>query len=328
MAFTGGAAQVVSDVFNLMVSTASSKTTDASNAIKAALAEANPVPQMAPVDVVGDYVIPNLPDIGSFDPTEIQRLYEDTRAALEATVGTKLDSFMADYFPSTAGYDAAMNWLNEAIANGGTGIRPAVEQQLWERGRARILGDSERAEGEAMATWANRGFPIPPGALTSQVNQIRLDAGRKLAEQSRDITVKSFDAELENTRFAVAQVLDLRFKAISAAGDYIKTIMLGPQLASQLALSQVDAKVRIATALTSLYGAEVSAQEPRVRMILGQADIKTRIGEANLRASSGALEARVRAAMEYAQMLGNQAAAGLNALHGGASISGSDSSVV
>ena len=86
--------------------------------------------------------------------------------------------------------------------------------------------------------------------------------------------------------------------------------------------------MRIATALTSLYGAEVSAQEPRVRMILGQADIKTRIGEANLRASTGALEARVRAAMEYAQMLGNQAAAGLNALHGGASISGSDSSVV
>ena len=328
MAFTGGAAQVVSDVFNLMLSKAEGRTTDAANAVNAAMAQASPVPHIDGIDVIGGYTPPNAPDIGSFDPTEIQRLYDDTRSALEATIGSSLTGFLSSYFPNTAGYDAAVAWLNNAIANGGTGIRSAVEQQLWERGRARILSDSQRTEDEAMATWANRRFPVPPGALVGQINVIRLDAGRKLAEQGRDIAIKSFDAELENTKFAVTQVLDLRFKAVAAAGDYIKTIMLGPQVASQLAMSQIDAKVRIASALTSLYGAEVSAQEPNVRMMLGRADIQARIGTANLQAQSSALEARVRAAMAYAEMLGNQAAAGLNALHGGASISGSDSSVV
>ena len=72
----------------------------------------------------------------------------------------------------------------------------------------------------------------------------------------------------------------------------------------------------------------VSADDdPAVRLAIAQGDLTMRGVEADSRASTAALESRVRAAIAYAEMLGAQAAAGLNALNANASISGSDSTV-
>jgi hypothetical protein len=139
--------------------------------------------------------------------------------------------------------------------------------------------------------------------------------------------LKSFDTGVENARIAVRAVLDSAQTALNAANEYIKTLMLGPQLASELALSQVDARVKLAQSLTSLYAAEVSAADPAVRLAIAQGDLRMRGVEADSRAATAALESRVRAAMAYAEMLGAQAAAGLNALNASASISGNDSTV-
>lgn len=324
MSFEGGAAAVVSEVFSKVWGAATARTEEAAEAVQDAIAHARPTPRMQDVDVIGGYDLPDKPQIDGLDPGEMQALYDSVRLALEASLGGKLEQFLEDFFPDGNYYSEALSWLERTLAQGGSGINADVERQLWERDRSRILGEMTRTEDETMATWAARRFPLPPGALAGQVNQIRLEGARQLAAQSRDIAIKAWEAELENVRQAVQQVLDLRVKAVAAAGDYIKTLMLGPQLASELAMSQVDAKIKIAQALTSLYASEVAAQEPAVRMVLSRADIKARVGEANLRAEMSALEARVQAAMAYAQMLGAQAAAGVNGLHASAAISGSD----
>lgn len=326
MSIDGGSpAVVVQSVFNSMWDEAVQRTAEAGAAVNAALGQAATAPKMDAVTVTGSYSPPGAPGLPAFDPRDAEHLYQTIASQLNALIGSGLTYFMATFFPDTGYFDDALTWIDSAIKTGGTGIRASVEQQLWERGRARILSDSARAEDEAAATWANRRFPVPPGALTNQINQIRLDAGQKLAETSRDIAVKSFDAELENVRFAVKTAVDVRASALSAMNDYVRTLLLGPQTAATMANVLTEAQSRAAMALTQMYAAEVSAAEPLVRMALGTADIQARVGEANLRSASGALEARVRVAMEYAQMLGNQAAAGLNALHASAAVSGSSS---
>lgn len=303
----GGPALMVPQIFNGMWNASATKTLDAKNAVDAAIAQASPAPHMGAIAVAGGYVPPLPPTIPTLDPNEAEALYYSIYNQLHASIADGLTYFMATYFPDTGYFDDALAWIDSAIKTGGSGIRPAVEQQLWERGRARILGDSQRAEAEAMSTWADRRFPMPPGALVDQVNQIRLDAGRKLAETNRDIAVKSFDAELENVRFAVKSAVDVRTSALAAAGDYIKTIMLGPQTAASMASTLTEAQARAAQTLTQMYSAQVAAAEPFVRLSLGTADIQARVGEANLRSDSSALDARVRAAMGYAEMLGTQA---------------------
>lgn len=323
MAFTGGPAAVISEVFGKMWMMAQSRTDMADAAVQRAVAETEGWTPITPPQLDETLDIPQKPEI-DFDPNQAGNLYDSIRGALEATIEGKIDEFLTTYFPSPAAYSKAMAWLEKAT-DGGTGIDPVIERQLWERDRARVLNESARAESEAAINWANRGFPLPPGALTGQVHQIRLETHKKLSEQSRDIAIKRFDAGLENAKFAVKTIIDSAQTALSAASDYIKTIMMGPQLASELALSQVDAKIKVVQALTTLYAAEVGALDPVVKLAVAQGDMDMRGMETNARGEMTALEARVRAAVAYAEMLGAQAAAGLNALNASAQISGSDS---
>ena len=321
--FTGGPAAVVADVFNRMWVTAQGRTNMADAAITRAVAETEGWTPITAPRLDEELDIPQKPEI-DFDPNQAGNLYDSIRSALETTIEGKLDQFLQTYFPSPVAYGKAMAWLENA-ANGGTGIDPTIERQLWERDRARVMNEAARAETEAHTTWANRGFALPPGALSGQVHQIRMGTQKALSEQSRDIAIKRFDAGLENAKFAVKTIIDTAQTALGAASDYIKTVMMGPQLASELALSQVDAKVKMVQAMTSLYGAEVAALDPVVKLAAAQADIDMRGMEANARGEMTALESRVRAAVGYAEMLGAQAAAGLNALNASASISGSSS---
>lgn len=323
MAFTGGAPQVVADVFDRMWFMAQTRTELVDAAITRAVAETDGWTPITAPRLDEELDIPQKPEI-DFDPNQAGNLYDSIRSALETTIEGKLDQFLTTYFPSPAAYSKAMAWLENAV-DGGVGIDPVIERQLWERDRARVLNESARAESEAAINWANRGFPLPPGALTGQVHQIRLDAQKKLSEQSRDIAIKRFDAGLENAKFAVKTIIDASQTALNAASDYIKTVMMGPQLASELALSQVDAKIKVVQALTTLYAAEVGALDPVVKLAVAQGDMDMRGMETNARGEMTALEARVRAAVAYAEMLGAQAAAGLNALNASAQISGSDS---
>lgn len=323
MAFEGGASAVVSDVFNRMWTIAQSRTTLADGAIGRAVAETDGWTPIVAPQLDAEVDIPEKPEF-DFDPQEAGNLYDDVRGALEASIEGKLDQFLNTYFPSSSAYSKAMAWL-ESAASGGAGIDANIERQLWERDRARFTSEAVRAESEAASTWANRGFALPPGALAGQVHQIRIESVKKLSEQSRDIALKRFDAGLENAKFAVKTIIDASQTALSAASDYIKTVMMGPQLASQLALSQVDAKVKMVQAMTSLYSAEVAAMDPTVKLAITQADMDMRGLEANARGEMVAIESRVRAATSFAEMLGAQAAAGLNALNASASISGSDS---
>ena len=322
----GGAAAVTIDIINNMWDNAKSRTDDANKAVSAAIAIADPAPHIEPVPFDPGLELPGPPEIKELgNPIDE---YNTQRDQLFGMITDTFAEFIKNFFGDPTFYNDAVDWCHDAFTVGGTGINRDVEQQLWERGRARILADSERTENEAMSTWANRRFPLPPGALTGQINDIRLDAGRKLAEQSRDISVKGFDTEIENVRFGLTKVIDQRKIALDAAGDYIKTIMLGPQVAMQLTVGLANVSTEMARALTAMYQAEVTAIEPLVRLQITDAELKTRVGEANLRAATESMNAKVRAAIEGAQMIGTQAAAGLNALHAQASISGQDISQV
>ena len=243
---------------------------------------AGAAPVLQPVALDTSYVPPALPSLQIDDPDDAYAMYDATRQQIENMLtGTFLD-FLGRFFPSGF-FDAALAWCNRAITQGGTGVNPAVEQALFERDRARLVAEQVRAEQEAEALYANRRWPLPPGVLLAQRQAIALDTRNKLAERSRDIMIESWRMELENVKFAVGQVLDLRVKSIAAAGDYIRTLILGPQTAMQLATSLADLRTKFNQSMVALYSAEAAALEPRVRLAIADADLKMRGEEANQR---------------------------------------------
>lgn len=321
-----GAPVIVSDVIN----------TNWSNGFKllnAAFAMGDDVSNLAayPPIIAGavldkSYLPPLPPNLPAIDPNDAMTMYQNSLAQINTLIQSGYGDFLTQHFQDGPVYQAAVDWLQDAIANGGSGIRPAVEQALFERDRARIMAESARLENEASSTWSSRGFPLPPGALAGQVADIQLDASRQLAAQSRDIMVKSWEAELTNVRFAVEHALDLRMKALQAAADYIKTLILGPETAVRLATGLSGLKTEVLRAMTALYAAEVGALDPLVRLNITDAQLKQAAQEANQKAELSAIQIRAQAATDAARMVGTAAAAALNGVNVSAHISGSDSS--
>jgi hypothetical protein len=323
---TGGAGApvVVSQIVNAKWANSIALLNASSARNDIALAITDPAPQLHAPTLDTTFVQPIKPILPDNNPADGKAMFDDANAVIGNQIQSAFSGFFAQYFPNVAYFNGAQAWLEHALTTGGTGINTGVEQHLWERARARILADSARAEDEAMSNWANRGFPLPPGALTNQINQINLDAGRKLAEQSRDISIESFRAELENTRLAVDKAINLRISTLTAAGDYIKTIILGPQTAMQLTTGLAGLRTDLARSMVQMYTAESAALDPRIRLSIADADLKMRGEEANLRARSAAIDARVRAAMQGADQVAHVAAASLNGISASAGISGTD----
>ena len=253
------------------------------------------------------------------DPDNAMAFFDAKNAELTALVNDAFDKMVGIAFPDMTLLADAIRWCKRSINEGGTGINTAVESALWERGRSRILKQSARDIATATEKYARAGWPLPPGAMLNDIAMIRQDNRDKLAEQSRDIAIKSFDAELENVRFAITTAGDLFTKALQAVSDYVRTVMLAPQTAAQLSTSINGLKNDAARTLVSLYQAQNAALEPFLRLEITDAELKERANEANLRAQMETAKLRADAALANLRMVGDAAAASLNGISTGVS---------
>ena len=322
-----GAAVTTTQVINAMWDNSQTRTDEMSARIAAGLGDVGPAPLIGYPTLDQSYVPPLPPEL--IDPSLLdgEAIYNTQLAKLVDMIGQGIADFFTNYFP-LGPYDDAVEWLRKAIVDGGTGINPYVEQQIWQRGKARLLEESFQAEDQLINDWSSRNYPMPPGALVYGLQRIQLDRSRKLAEQSRDIAIKSFDTEIENVRFAVKETLDLRSKAMNAMADYIRTLMMGPDTAMKLATGLVGLELDVNRSLVALFSAEVTALQPRVQLAIEEARLEAGTNEANLRSILSTAQTKADLAKAAAQMLAAQASAGINAINAQTSIAGNDSSSV
>lgn len=233
----------------------------------------------------------------------------------------KFADFFVTYFPIRATLMPAVEeWLERAITQGGTGINANVERQIWQRDRDRISFEASSATEEAMATFAARGFPLPPGALNANVIAIQRKRSADIAAVSRDAAIKAFDTEIENVRFAIQQAIDYRTKAIAAAGDYIRALAVAPNIASSLSTQSADAQARLISAVASFYNARINATDLQIKRESINADNQMRAITTQANIDAEYSKQRVQAAVSAAESLGQQAAASLNGLNSTAEI--------
>lgn len=261
-----------------------------------------------------------------FDDPEVAMQYFNAKnAELSALVDGAFTQMMGIAFPDMSVFGDAIGWCKRAINEGGTGLNPSVEAALWERDRARLEIQAQRDSASVAYKYARAGWPLPPGAMHYALQNIRQDTRDKLAEQSRDIAVKAFEAELENVRFAVKTVGDLFQQALNAVSDYVKTVMLAPQTAASLTSSISNMKNDAARTLVSLYQAQNAALEPFLKIEMADAELKARAQEANLRAKMDVAKLKIDSVMANLKMVGDAAASSLNGISAGANNSVSTS---
>lgn len=232
--------------------------------------------------------------------------------------------YMDRYFPNDCEYlKHAQQWICKAITQGGTGLNPVVEGQIWDRDRSRILRDATRAEQEAVSAFAARGFPLPPGALNGTLQRIQADTRDKLAQASRDVAIKQAQMEVENVRFAIEQAIDLYGTAVGAAKDYMMAMAGSANSPVQLLPSVTDSQSRLISAASDYYRSRIAAKELQLKAAMPNAEYQQQANSKNLDARMQTIKNSVDTAVEAAKALATQAAALLNSVHTSASISGS-----
>lgn len=251
-------------------------------------------------------------------------LFNSTYQQIINDLSDKYATFLTEFFPINGGLMTGVEqWLQRAIIDGGTGVNAAVESQIWQRDRDRIAMEAASAIDEARNSWAARGFPLPPGALQAQIQQIEQKRSAAIATQGREVAINAFRVEIENVRFAVGAAIGYRTSAIQAAGDYIRAMALGPQLATQLATAASDAQARLISSASSYYNARINVAQLAQQKNLAITDFNLRAAMTSSQNSVSYSQLRANTALGVAQSLGQQAAAALNAVNATSQLIGS-----
>lgn len=247
-------------------------------------------------------------------------LYNSTYGQIVGDLTAKFSQFFTDYFPNECDYLTAAQRSLCDMLNGGRAIPLHVEDQIWQRDRSRVLNEVGRVQQEIIAGSAARGFPLPSGAAQHAMHMAQQDAQNKIAQQSRDVAIKHVDILIDNIKFAVQNALDYRIKGIQAAGDYIKTIALGPELATRLATSAAGAQAQLISAASQYYRNRIAVEELRLDAAKFNAAARSEAGINHVREFSNRLKARTDTLSAAARAAGDQAAAALNAVHASAQV--------
>lgn len=300
-------------------------TTNSAAAVNAAEAAAVAAQGFSSVNALDNYAAFNIVEPNVYIPSNAagidQGLYNSTTNGIVNMLATSFGNFFTNYFPLDASVMSYVNtWLNNAINAGGTGVNIAVENAIWQRDRDRIATQALSAANEATASWAAKGFPLPPGAAVAAVTQINRDRDIKIGESSRDRAIETWKMEYDNVRFAIQQTIDFRVKAIMAAGDYIKTVALGPQLGVTLATAALNAQANLINAATGFYNARIRVQEAHNDIQKTQFQHTLQAGMKSADLFMEGVRTQASTAVAVANTLGQQAASALNAVSGVAQV--------
>lgn len=250
--------------------------------------------------------------------TDVMTLFDTKYAELVTMLADKFTAFRTAYFPNeSATYAAAEAWLKAAIENPDAGLPVAVATQLLEDDRGRVLIEAGRASDAAVAGFATRRFPLPPGAAANAVLQIQQKAQDEIADSSRKIMMTS----IEQMKFAIEKSISVRQVAMGAAVDYIKAIASAPEMASRLVGIGYDAQSKLISAASSFYGARIDAA--KLISGVGQFNATTalQVSERNQSSDLTLIEDRLKALLTEAQVLGQMATSLFNNLHASAGTS-------
>lgn len=191
----------------------------------------------------------DLPEVPALDTDQdFDALYttrrDQTWTALEDWLQDRMAGWMAQYAPSLNSLIPTLtdDWLIGVLRDGRLGIPVALEQQIWDRARAREVQEGVRLEQEAIDGYAGRGFQLPPGALAARMQAVQESTTTKSATLSREVAIKQAEISIDLSKFAVAQANQLRLGIAQVLAGFFQAALAIPKLAMDDATTAIEAQ--------------------------------------------------------------------------------------
>lgn len=281
-----------------------------------------------------------LPTMGSIRPN----MTGDTPTDLEGTLASAYRTAAPQFITMINGYvDDQLRKVNPEFhpqmarleaqlakyLQGGTGLKPEIEDAIYARGRAKNDVEAQRVQNSALADMAARGFTMPNGVGNSMMARARQEAANNNAKTVNEIAIAQAEMEQKNLQFAVTTSSSLRVAMVNASLSYMQNLgqlngqaldyakgLLGAVVemynirvkvfAAELEGYKADAavyeaKMRAAMMSVEIYKAEIAALQALTQVDLAQVSIY----QAQISAQTAAVnmyKAQVDAAVSQASM--------------------------
>ena len=189
-----------------------------------------------------------------------------------------------------------------AFFAGGSGILPAVEDQMVARSRDREDRLIRQNEQQATEEVAARGYTAIPGTLLKRIDKIREEGMTKKLGLQREVTIKAMEEELANVRLAVQQgiVAENLFVQIHLAA--VERLFLIERLHVEWEIQKYNLLVEAYKAKLSENQIRAQVYEVQVRAALAEIEVfkafidaelaKAEINKALVEAYKAEIEAR------------------------------------
>lgn len=179
--------------------------------------------------------------------------------------------------------------LHEMVDGMATGIPAAIEQAIWERGRARDAAAMVSALDDIRNTQASRGFTMPPGAAAIFAFQAIQKAKDAASTLNRDVMVKQAEMEQQNRQFAITSALQMEGSLLTYANqvaqrgyDAAKYAVEAMVLLFQAKVSKYNADVQAYLAGSEVFKTRLQGELAKLEIFKAQIEGQKVVGEINL----------------------------------------------
>lgn len=231
------------------------------------------------------FTMPDAPTLSTYRelpaPPSIELPYFDADFPVDDLVAPSSEFSFYEQAYSSALLDATKAKLLGDMTNGGYGIEPEDELQLWERARAREHVAAMEAIDGSITFHASRGFRLPPGELAVTVQRGYQSLQEKLSTLSRDIMLKRADLYVENRQFTIAQAKELENILINYHNSVMERALNAAKATLDFAISVFNTQVAKYNAQVAAYQTRAQVFESQVRAALAQVEIYRAILESH-----------------------------------------------
>lgn len=243
-----------------------------------------------------DSSLPAVPTLQSLNiPTALSLDLPAFDAAIPSSNGIVVPgttfSFNEDLYSSdllTSVKDALLERLQ-----GGTGLTPAVETAIWNRGRDREQTASLQAERTLLVDRSQTGFSRPNGSTMAALDRVVQETQSKIIELSREIMIKQAELEQENLKNTIQQIITLEDTLIKSqmainqrAFEMAKYLQDYSIELYKVAVARFNSELEAYKAAATVYQARTQAELSKIEIFKAQIEaekIKGSINEQNVK---------------------------------------------
>ena len=237
-----------------------------------------------------DASIPDAPTAPADLAQTMQASYREAAPQFITLVNGYVDAELAKLNPEYHRQMARIEGQLTKYLDGGTGLKPEVEDAIYSRARAKNDVEAQRVQTSALADMAARGFTMPNGVGNSMMARARQEAANNNAKAANEIAIAQAEMEQKNLQFAVTTSTGLRTAMVGATMSYMQVLGQLNGQALQYSKAVLDAVVEAYNIAARAFA--VRLEQVKTAVVIYDSQVKAALSQVELyRSKIAALQA-------------------------------------